>query len=349
MSCLLAVGKRKLMVPEYQWKIKIGEVMSGHVLLKIITEIARPPTPASVQMLRNNITNMSDKLDEFGQDIEKFNAYVIEQIHGLNAFGHVYENIEYHLLQAYDKCTDQVFHAYLTKIKDEHETGEKSYTYDEIMKYAQNKFNLMVQKNEWNPEKGSLDDSLLALETKSGRIPRKDRSKQKREGRETQKGREKVGKEYAPKGGNWTHLPPEEGADKKATRTRKNRSGKVTTFYWCSTKNGGKCDPGRWNTNHKPEDCKADEIKAEREKKQKEKGTKRDNDGRPGWLKANETVIEKEDPKVEKFEVPDHIMKEMLEHYETNSLSKDSQDTYDQIHPSFDLEHCLRRRAQRNY
>lgn len=296
-------------------------------------------------MLRNNITNMSDKLAKFGQDIEKFNAYVIEQIQGLSAFGHVYKNVEYHLLQAYDKCTDQVFHAYLTKIKDEHETGEKSYTYDEIMKYAQNKFNLMVQKNKWNPEKVSLDDRLLALESKSGRIPKKDRSKQKREGRDAN--RERVRKEYAPKGGNWTHLPPEEGADKKATRTRRNKSGKVTMFYWCSTKNGGKCDPGRWNTNHNPEECKANQIKAEREKKQKEKGNKRDNDGRPGWLKADETVIEKEEPKLAPGELSDERMKELLDFYEENSLSEDSEDTYHQIHPQFDLEHCLRKRAQR--
>jgi hypothetical protein len=53
--------------------------MSGNVLLKIITKIARPPMPASVQMLS---MNMSDKLAEFGQDIKKFNAYVIQQIQG---------------------------------------------------------------------------------------------------------------------------------------------------------------------------------------------------------------------------------------------------------------------------
>jgi hypothetical protein len=44
--------------------------------------------PASVQMLRNNITNMSSKqVAKFGQDIAKFNAYVIEQIQGLAALG----------------------------------------------------------------------------------------------------------------------------------------------------------------------------------------------------------------------------------------------------------------------
>jgi hypothetical protein len=30
---------------------------------------------------------MSDKMTKFGQDIEKFNAYVIEQIQGLAAYG----------------------------------------------------------------------------------------------------------------------------------------------------------------------------------------------------------------------------------------------------------------------
>jgi len=116
-------------------------------------------------------------------------------------------------------------------------------------------------------------------------------------------------------------------------------------FYWCSTKNGGKCDPGRWNTNHKLEDCRADEIKAEREKRQKEK---KDNDGKPNWLKANKMVIKKEELKAKTREISNREMKELLEYYEVNSLSTDSQDRYDSIHPSFDLEHCLRRRAQRD-
>jgi hypothetical protein len=119
MGCLSSIGKNKVMTPEYQRKIKVNGQPPGNVfLLKIITEIARPQTPASVQMLQNNITNMSSKIAEFGQDIAKFNAYVIEQIQeGLAAFGQIYDNIEYHLLQAYDLCTDQVFHVFLTKIK----------------------------------------------------------------------------------------------------------------------------------------------------------------------------------------------------------------------------------------
>ena len=85
----------------------------------------------------------------------------------------MYDNVEYHLLQAYDKCTDKVFHTYLMKIKDEHETCERSYSYDQIMKLTVNPFHLMVQKNEWNPGKGSLDERLLALESRKGRILRK--------------------------------------------------------------------------------------------------------------------------------------------------------------------------------
>jgi hypothetical protein len=138
MGCLSLIRKNKVMTPDYQWKTKVNGQPSGNVLLKIITKIARPQMPASVQMLRNNITNMSSKVAEFGQDIAKFNAYyAIEQIQGLATFGQTYDNIEYHLLQAYDLCTDQVFHESLRNIKDEHETGERSYSYNQIMKYAE--------------------------------------------------------------------------------------------------------------------------------------------------------------------------------------------------------------------
>jgi hypothetical protein len=278
MGCLSSIGKNKVMTPEYQIKMNVNGQPSGNVLLKIITEIARLQTPASVQMLRNNITTMADRLAEFGQDIEKFNVYVIEQIQGLAAFGQTYDNIEYHLFNAYDKCTDQVFHAYLTKIKDQHETGEVSYTYDQVMRYAVNKYHLMVQRGEWSPEKGSLDDRLLALESKTGRIPKRNqKGKKKPSGDGNQESR------FAPKGGNWIHEPPKGGVDKKATIVRKTRKGEKT-FYWCHRKTGGQCDPGAWRT-HKPEECRSDELKAEREKKQKDEKPK----GRS--LKADQTII----------------------------------------------------------
>jgi hypothetical protein len=314
MGCLSSNGKNKVMTPEYQRKIKVNGQQSGNVLLKIITEIARPQTPASVQMLRNNITNMCSKMAEFGQDIAKFNAYVIEQIQGLAAFGQTYDNIEYHLLQAYDQCTDHVFHAFLTKIKDEH---------DQIMKYAVNKFHLMVQKNEWNPGKGSVDDRLLALETmrNGGRIPKRDRNKNKQQQGGPPAGIKEIDpSRNAPKGGNWTSIPPKGGPSVKAKITRKSRNGEKT-FYWCSVKNGGQCDPGFWRA-HKPEDCKWKAIQAEREKKSKSK------DGKKESLKVESTIIieppeevceaedeepqEKEEP--EKKESPGEFWRDTMEY-----------------------------------
>jgi hypothetical protein len=303
------------MTPEYQRKVEVNGFKSGNVLLKIIAEIARPQTPASVQMLRNNITMMSDKMTDFGQDIAKFNAYVIEQIQGLAAFGQVYDNIEYHLLQAYDLCTDQVFHTYLTKIKDEHETGEKSYSYDQIMKFALNKFNLMVQKNEWNPGKGSLDERLLALEAKkSAKTPNKNK-REKSNGQKTEI-KEIDPSRYAPRGGNWINIPPKGGAHQKVHITRKTKNGEKR-LYWCSTKNGGQCDPGAWRA-HKPEDCKYDEIKSQREKSSNGGGKGKKGDS----LKAEATIIkEKEDKPEKKYyfynEYEARIRNGLLREYET--------------------------------
>lgn len=361
MSCLSSVGKNKVMTPEYQQKIKVNGQPSGNVLLKIITEIARPLTPASIQMLRNNITNMSDKLAEFGQDIGKFNAYVIEQIQGLSAFGQTYDNVEYHLLNSYDKCTDPVFHTFIVKIKDDHETGSKSYTYDQIMKYAVNKFNFMVQKGEWNPSKGSLDERLLALESKTGRIPRK---KEKGKGKVTFQGDGKGsdGTIMAPKGGNWIYsAPPNPKAKVSCTRT--NRSGKTTKFYWCSTENGGKCNPGKWTSSHTPDSCEADKYKAQREK---EKSKEKDKDTRPAWLKdkekkkqlkADATIITKEseedkdeedgEEKEEGDKKEPEPEKEKVYNSEEESLSEQSDDSYGKLHPYYDRNYTLRRRAEK--
>jgi hypothetical protein len=113
------------------------------------------------------------------------------------------------------------------KIKGEHETGERSYSYDQIMTYAVNKFHLMVHKGEWNPGKGSVDDRLLELETRTnGRILKKDRNKNKQQGGGSPAIKEIDPSRYAPKGGNWETIPPNKGGPSvKAKITRKSRSG----------------------------------------------------------------------------------------------------------------------------
>lgn len=87
-----------------------------------------------------------------------------------------------------------------------------------------NKFNLMVQKNEWNPRKGSLDETLLALETKkSSKIPQRNRrekgSDQRTEIKEINLSHD------APKGGNWIHIPPKGHPHQKVHIIRKTKNG----------------------------------------------------------------------------------------------------------------------------
>ena len=135
----------------------------------------------------------------------------------------MYDNVEYQLLQAYDRCTD----------KDKHETSERSYSYDQIMKLAVNKFHLMVQKNKWNPGKGSLDDRLLALESRTGRIPKKNQGNKVRF--REQGGNNGADNKYTPKGGNWINTSLKGGVNKKATLIRKTKNGEKT-FYWCHRK-----------------------------------------------------------------------------------------------------------------
>jgi hypothetical protein len=45
--------------------------------------------------------------NEFNQDIGKLNAYTIKQMKGLATFGQMYENIEYHLFNAYGQENPQ--------------------------------------------------------------------------------------------------------------------------------------------------------------------------------------------------------------------------------------------------
>jgi hypothetical protein len=129
----------------------------------------------------------------------------------------------------------------------------------------------MVQKNKWNPGKGSLDNRLLVLESRTGRILKKNRGNKVRfkEG-----GDDSADHKYALKGGNWINTLPKGGVNKKATMIRKTKKGKMT-FYWCHRKTSGQCHPRAWRT-HKPEDCRSNQIKAKREKKQqKQQGNKK--------------------------------------------------------------------------
>ena len=118
-------------------------------------------------------------------------------------------------------------------------------------------------------------------------------------------GKNSDGIKSALKGGNWIYTPPKDPKS-KAIMQRKTKAGVATKWHWCSTKNGGKCDPGKWMKSHTPETCKRsdEELKAARKEKEKKKSKKEDY--RPAWQKKNKTlkadaheIIIEEDPNKE--------------------------------------------------
>ena len=71
---------------------------------------------------RGNITKLLGyTVNTTAYDISSFNSYVKQQIQDLSARGEEFNDLLYHLFQAYMKCPDEPFFIYIQHQKDHYE------------------------------------------------------------------------------------------------------------------------------------------------------------------------------------------------------------------------------------
>ena len=228
-------------------------VPSGVMLLKTIIEESHLDSSATVLSIRRKLTTLHQHLPTLGHDIDKFNRYVQTQVRMLHARQEQTQDLLMHLFKAYSISSDCPFVDYIRRREDEYTDG-KSFTPDELMNSARNKYMQLKELGKWNALTAS-DRKLLALEAKVAKMskkndPDKDNGTEKKT-RRSKKKQEKEDKPSTVKEWLAQQKPPPKN---KMHQVRVcNIGDKPRRYNWCSSQTGGHCD-GRW-VMHKPEDC----------------------------------------------------------------------------------------------
>ena len=246
MNSLSDKGRAKINIWKHQFFVH--GLPSGVLLLKVIVRESHIDSNATASLIRTQLARLDSYISDVGNDITKFNAHVKLLMQGLRARGETSTDLLVNLFTGYKSASDQEFIKYIKEKESRYEEGRAideqghPFTADALMELAQNKYKILVDKDEWEaPSKE--EKNIVALETKFTRL-----EKQVKQGRKP-----------SPK--NDPKKPPKQPLVKpnwlkdnvKPRDPSKPREWNGRMYYWCHEETGGKCD-GVWHT-HKPKKC----------------------------------------------------------------------------------------------
>ena len=193
--------------------------------------------------IRQKLCDLDKYLLKVGGNITKTNLHVKLLLNQLAARKEHTTDLIANLFKAYSTSSDPAFREYIKKKRDNYEDGD-TYTANQIMKLAGNKYESMTEAQEWNaPTKEQ--EQIMVLKAQIGDLKRAVKTT-------------KPSNHITPD--NRDDTPPQN--DKRTSRkyerpddlseVRVNRMN--AKIYYCCKENGGKCN-GIWRV-HKPSECK---------------------------------------------------------------------------------------------
>ena len=272
MNSLSAVGQAKVNIHKNEYSLGNPKLPSGLALLKVLIRESYLDSNATTGMIRTKLANLDSYMTTCGNDITKFNAYVMYLEKALLARGEKTTDLLTNLFRGYAACSNNTFVSYIADKQSEWEEG-KPLTPQKLMDQAMIKYKILKSKEIWNAPSAD-QEKIMALEaqvTKLNQALKRNNTKQpttKKKGNGPAKtaGKRKSREKERPA---WmTTEPP-----LAKLREPKMMDGKE--WFWCSAKTGGKC-PGIYRL-HRPNHCKYDEYS----KKQRTQGEKSDKKARP--------------------------------------------------------------------
>lgn len=222
-------------------------VSHGLSLLKVILSESHLDSNATEAALRREITELPEYILSINCDIKEFNMHVNRIIMSLTARDAETTEMKTNLFKAYKACKDEVFVKYIERHQSEHEDDGKPMSVKKLMKLANNKYDALVLKKEWEAP-SATDAKILALQTEIKQLKKRGDKKNPKgsykKGNETKKGSPKKGKPA------WLdeHKPP------KQSELKKPRTWNNLEWHWCHKDTGGKCD-GRWVRHNPVSEC----------------------------------------------------------------------------------------------
>ena len=167
---------------------RIAGLPSAHLLIKVIIRCSFIDTQATTRILREHLSSLPAKLEEFKGDIDQLNAFVKVTQDQLIAHGETTHDLLANLFKGYLSSKDITFRHYIEKKQEDYDDGT-AFTVDGLMNQASNKFKTLVEAGKWL----ALSDEqakILALETKLSKIDKKSSPSSSSSGKSPQKGKQ---------------------------------------------------------------------------------------------------------------------------------------------------------------
>ena len=233
-------------------------------LLNQIIILTRVDNPASTMHIREMLIESKSKLLLLKGNITQFNQWVRKQMGRLHAREQEAVDLLYYLWKAYKAAPDDEFVVYIKDLKSQSDDGRATFTAEDLMVRAENKYEarLLDEENTWGkPTEDQEKIVAMTAEINSLKKARSSTTTSKPTKQKAATSKTQVNKKAQPKKKEqkkktnekwaWKNKPPKDTDSKENNAFVKTFEGKK--YYWCLHHNNG---AGMWTLHH-PNDCEA--------------------------------------------------------------------------------------------
>jgi hypothetical protein len=218
----------------------MADTVCGPLLFKVLMRVATMDSVATIKALKAELLGLNAYAVEVKGDVKQILAKFVEVGNRLRAAGEEVKSTQDYLFAALKAVPVPAFVQYIVLKEDAHDDGTVPVSPEQLIIWAQQKYNLMMNKGEWIIE-ASKKDEIVAMRAEiddlKGKLTLADKTKAAIDGGTTKT----KGKEFQKKDEAWKKTPPAAGEP----RTKKIRS---KVFHWC--------DHHMAWTMHKPDECR---------------------------------------------------------------------------------------------
>ena len=243
MKTLTASARNRLL--PFRKELEINNVVYGPLLHKKVMALTTIDSVATTKALRANLREITTYCATVKGNIDLLHAYFDHNYSQIIARGAGVDDATDILFSAYAVVPCALFRLYIKNKADQYTDGTATFTHEELILLATNKFNLLVQTGEWGA-KSLEEEKIIAMQaeltTLKGQFElgpklriaagekKKDTSDNKGDGKKgAGKFKNKKGtdnKRRQKEAEKWQRVPPKDGeSHEKKVKDR--------TFYWC--------------------------------------------------------------------------------------------------------------------
>ena len=144
----------------------VNGIVSAVCYLHCIISKCTVNSVATVDSLRNQISTLDVKIDEFQGDVSAFNSYVLDLRSSMIAHGEAIPELNSNVLRAYEKIHDENFKLLIRTKKMQMQLENKPIEVTQLMHVAENQYKIQLSENTWGHGKAKSDvEAFVAMQS----------------------------------------------------------------------------------------------------------------------------------------------------------------------------------------